>query len=374
MADRLPPDLPPEEHPPTSGVPAWFWKLWYILAGIVLPLACFSLSFAILGLPGWQSGNFEDFAVIFLRGQVAFVFYPLLLLAMVALTLLLRDFDRFSRSVWVRAGAYSGVLLSLMYAIAIFVFWAEVFPSYGMASAISLGFVGVPLGIRWFILWMERTDRHDVRWALAPSVLFPPLLFFSVVAVMNYRAVGALAILGPLSAGPFWALLAYSVMSVRVLKAGRSESGWKPKAAITAGWLAAFGAAWLEAFCRSVDAYLGLPSTPPKCYIATAAAQGHAGVVGSKRVRLTSGSEMAVNGQLRYLKLAEIALRALSPRLHRACRGLYDIFGPALAREIRSPIMADLAYLTLKPVEWVARAVLVCIVPDADALARRLYA
>ncbi len=81
-----------------------------------------------------------------------------------------------------------------------------------------------------------------------------------------------------------------------------------------------------------------------------------------------------MNGQLQYLKLAEIALRTLAPRLHRACRGVYDIFGPAFAREIKSPFMADLAYLTLKPVEWAARAALGAIVPDADALARRLYA
>ncbi|MHC4252017.1 MAG: DUF6688 family protein, partial [Planctomycetota bacterium] len=371
--DQRPPDLPPEDAPTTGGVPAWFWKLWYVLAGIILPLACFSLNFVIIGLPEWQSGQLEDFAMIFLGGQVAFVFYPLLLLAMVAMVFLVRDFDRFSRRAWVRTGVYSGIMLSLMYAVAIFVFWGEVFPSYGMASAISLGIIGVPLGVRWFILWMERTNRHDVRWALAPSVLFPPLLFFSVVAVVEYKAVVVFAILGTLSAGPFWALLAYSVMSVRLLKAGRGEGGWKPKAAMAAGWFAAYGAAWYEAFHRAVVVYCSLPTDPPKCYIAAAAARGHAGVVGSERVRLIGGGEMAVNHQLRWLKLAEIALRALAPRLHRACRGLYDIFGPELAREIRSPVTADLAYLALKPVEWAARAALGVVVPDADALARRLY-
>lgn len=373
MTDGLAPDLPPKEHPPGSGVPAWFWKLWYILAGIVLPLACFSVSFAILGLPGWQSEELQDFAVIFLRGQIAFVFYPFLLLAMIAMALLVRDFDRFSHRFWVRLAACSGVVLSLMYAITIFLFWAEILHSYGMASAISIGIIGVPLGVRWFILWMEKTDRHDVRWALAPSVLFPLLLLFSVVAVVELNAIPGIAILGTLSAGPFWACLAYSVMSVRLLKAGRSEGGWKPRAAMMTGWLVAFGAAWFEAFHKALDTYQSLPMAPPDCYIATAAARGHADVVGSARVRLASGGEMAVNAQIRRLKLAEIALRALAPRLHRACRGLYDIFGPALAREIGSPLAADLAYLTLKPVEWAARAALGVALPDADALARKLY-
>ena len=102
-----------------------------------------------------------------------------------------------------------------------------------------------------------------------------------------------------------------------------------------------------------------LPIKPPEeCYIATAAARDHAEFVGVERVLAIGSGQMAINAQLRHLKCGEIALQTIFPRTHRACRWIYDRIGPVLARALLRPVLADIAYLSLKPFEWLARAIL----------------
>jgi hypothetical protein len=115
------------------------------------------------------------------------------------------------------------------------------------------------------------------------------------------------------------------------------------------------------------------PQPPPDCYIATAAAQGHPRVVGSRLVRWADGKSMQVNGQLQVLKFAELALLAVKPHWHTALRKMYDVVGKSLARRIRNPFLADIAYLLLKPSEWLARWLLKMIVPEVDALTEKIY-
>jgi hypothetical protein len=82
---------------------------------------------------------------------------------------------------------------------------------------------------------------------------------------------------------------------------------------------------------------------------------------------------MQVNGQLQVLKFAELALLAVKPRWHASLRRMYDVVGKSLARRIHSPFLADIAYLLLKPFEWLARWLLKMIVPEVDALAKKIY-
>jgi hypothetical protein len=65
-----------------------------------------------------------------------------------------------------------------------------------------------------------------------------------------------------------------------------------------------------------------------------------------------------VNAQLRVLVCAEIALHVICPGLRRSWRRAYDRLGPPIARQLDGPILADLAYVSLKPVEYLARAFL----------------
>src|SRR5262249_24674408 len=100
--------------------------------------------------------------------------------------------------------------------------------------------------------------------------------------------------------------------------------------------------------------YSKLPLTAPQnCYVATAAARGHQSIVRSTRVMASDGSWFMVNDQLRRLKAAELIIEGLFPKLHRLMRSLYDQLGPPLARQmIGRPLLADAAYLLLKPAEW----------------------
>ena len=82
---------------------------------------------------------------------------------------------------------------------------------------------------------------------------------------------------------------------------------------------------------------------------------------------------MYVTRQLQNLKCAEIALMALTPQLHKQLRRIYDRFGPPLAARLNNPFLADLAYLMLKPVEWVTMLVIKVIVPEIVWYARRFY-
>ena len=114
------------------------------------------------------------------------------------------------------------------------------------------------------------------------------------------------------------------------------------------------------------ELYAELPPVPPNCYIATAVAQGHPKFVGSRTVQLADGQSMQVNRQLQIFKCAELALMAVTPQLHKVMRKMYDLIGKPLASKIQHPILADAAYLLLKPFEWMAKFVLRLIIGNAQ--------
>jgi hypothetical protein len=122
------------------------------------------------------------------------------------------------------------------------------------------------------------------------------------------------------------------------------------------------------------ELYTALPlQPPPDCYIATAAAQGHPQIVGSRVVRRANGDVLRVNKQLQILKCVELACMAVLPRVHKTFRTLYDTIGKPIAQKMRHPFLADVAYLLLKPCEWLARWGLKIIVPDIDSISQKMY-
>jgi len=52
---------------------------------------------------------------------------------------------------------------------------------------------------------------------------------------------------------------------------------------------------------------------------------------------------------------------------------IYDRIGPRLARRLRHPLAADLAFLSLKPAEWATRATLGLLLGDLDDHVARIY-
>ena len=85
------------------------------------------------------------------------------------------------------------------------------------------------------------------------------------------------------------------------------------------------------------------------------------------------GTPMLVNRHLRTLKCAELAAPALLPQAHRRCRWFYDMVGPVLARGLVHPLVADLAYTALLPIQWLALIILRPLVRDIDHHIDQLY-
>jgi hypothetical protein len=110
---------------------------------------------------------------------------------------------------------------------------------------------------------------------------------------------------------------------------------------------------WLLGIFWARRHYESLPESSG-CFIVTAASRGHEPLVGPF-VEVTHGGVIRrVNQQLRTLWQFEALWQSRAPRSHAGFRLFYDRIGPLVARRIRSPWLADLVYVGLKPLELIA--------------------
>lgn len=131
------------------------------------------------------------------------------------------------------------------------------------------------------------------------------------------------------------------------------ESNTSPWTLLKA-WLAGIPL-WSGAVYYSWRTFSQLPDEAPKgCFIVTAAARGHAQLVGPFVPHARHGLVRPVNRQLLIFWEFEQRWQARSPQSHRAFRAVYNVVGRRLARCLCSPWLADTAYLALKPAEWFA--------------------
>jgi hypothetical protein len=111
---------------------------------------------------------------------------------------------------------------------------------------------------------------------------------------------------------------------------------------------------WFGAVVWSRRTYEALPDQAPSCFVVTAATRGHRRFVGPFVEVTHRGHLVQANQQLMTLWRFEALWRARTPRSHARFRRAYNRAGPAIARSITSPWIADLAYLALKPAEFLA--------------------
>lgn len=347
--------------PPLLG--SFSQRLLYWIFIPVAPIVNFSFVSAML--PLWQTGKFSDYMLLMLSPEAAALTLPLLGYSVISYLMLISDEERQSESLVIRFGIYGGVLLSF---------------HYSLLTALSMDLSPVLFGFVFFIFlpllipklraWLQNEKVFRALIFAAFAIL---VLWGIVAAVFDYSTspVLLLVILVPMSA-PFWCFF-IALQTARWL--------WKyhePKLTHAHGfglftWLSAYGVALYYNITKMYELYATLPTQPPNCYIATAAANGHSAFVGSQEIRLENGISMRVNRQLQNLKCAELALMVIAPHLHKILRSVYDLFGKALARRIQNPLLADAAYISLKPFEWTAVAVLELIVPNWDDLASKIY-
>lgn len=139
-----------------------------------------------------------------------------------------------------------------------------------------------------------------------------------------------------------------------------------PVFGILIGVLALFGQQpddVIRAFTETSDWNLSTKVSPQNIfydehYLCTVAAGGHRKVVKPLRMGMRHGHPVIVNRQLCIANAFEQVLEERAPRFHRAVRSFYDKYGFPVAKCIRSPYIADLIYVLMKPLEWVFLTVL----------------
>lgn len=341
-----------------------------VVAGAVLPVICFT--WAVHGYPlgpEWQSGRIEDYAKLFMHGRVSWPFFPLLAVCITCMVMACRDPARNGARWWVRWGVYAGVPLATQYCVI-----AALTGSNGtMASLtwpVGMGVAAVAIGA--VVTWLANLAYHR----------FPPErvnFFLGAMLILTVMALPVgIMIVATAPALTFATYLAVSIALRRfatVDEAARRGPGLGGEVATGAIGLGAYAGAWAMAVREAIRMYQTLPPTPPaQCYVASAAAGGHAAFVGSRSIGI-DGVSVAVNDQLRRLKALEIALAVGWPAGHRAVRRVYDRIGPLMARVIRrNRWLSDAAYVSLKPFEWVGVWAVRRAVADFDRLAAGIYA
>jgi hypothetical protein len=353
---------------------SWSGRILYACVTIALPITSFFLAFDGLG-PDWQSGRFSDYTLIMLGGTVSRIFYPFLAYSMVSILLLLISPLHYSKYFIVRFGIYTGIILSLQYAILLSISSPSLVYEvvYFYYVPIAIGIV-LPLGINW--LYSKAKERFGIRktwFVIIGLILCFGLMLFIVRESLSVITLFSMVVI--LGTGPFWCLIIAILVSIRLLRdyelpqhhhiIGRSLG--------VLAWLFSFIIAWRIAISKTIEVYASLPEHPPNCYIATAAAKGHPRFVKSKPLVTGNGRTVWLNAQVKYFKCAELALMAMFPGGHKICRDLYDCVGTQLACVITHPILADMVYISLKPIEWGFKAMMRILVPDIDEIVHQVY-
>jgi len=341
---------------------AWWGRLLYGIYIIGLPIFSFWATNAIK--PTWQSGELSAYIVLFLLPEASLMFFLLLAYSIVCYLLLLSSPVRFSKSFEVRCGIYTGILLALQYSILILL--------YSLGSLMYVLLLVWTLPVVFLLLYRWIITRWTARKVYVVLLIFILPVALIIVWLARLYDLLFVVIAGVLMSGPFWSFLLAVRASIWLIKNYETRISL-PRGLQLTTWLAAYIVAWRLDILRMYDLYAALPPAPPNCYIATAAARGHPQVVHAWTVHRADGRTLRINSQLQLLKCAELALLAVSPSLHRLLRGNYDRIGKALAHYIQNPLLADIAYVVLKPWEWMAGFALRLIIPEIDSISKRMY-
>ena len=359
-----------EKGPASTPFPeSWWGKLVYGLFIVVMPILAFWST--ELFKPEWQTGEFSDYLILLLFPEASLLFFILLVYSIASYCLLLIDLVRYSQIHLIRLGIYTGVLLALQYSILSGLFFFKD-PNNSLNSLYLM------------VLWLSPTFIPKIyrflvkKWgakAVNVTLLTLMVVIFLISTIIARSPLFPLffVLAGLTVAAPFWCFLMTLRAAIWLLKKYELKLTFPRGLGLTT-WMAAYVAAWRFDILKMYELYAALPpEPPPDCYIATAAARGHPRLVGSWLVQCRNGETLQVNKQLQVLKCAELALMAVNPHLHKWLRELYDRLGMPLARKIRDPFMADLAYLLLIPWECMAGLLLKYIVPEIGSISKNMY-
>jgi hypothetical protein len=222
--------------------------------------------------------------------------------------------------------------------------WMASFQEGKLALAPAVAFA---MGASWL---RESWGLHDRPWLTAAHLvgaLTSGFCFlFGVLAVPLWSEMGPFLIVPAISTALF-AQRAHLLLRTAPL----------PLPGLAAS-LSGFLANLTAALVYSHQLYEALPEESHNCFVVTAASRGHRAVVGPLEPVERHGRPRLANRQLRTFWAFEDLWARRSPASHRAMRRLYGSVGPALARRMRHPLVADLVFVALKPLEWGAQRAL----------------
>jgi len=204
-------------------------------------------------------------------------------------------------------------------------------------------------------------SRRDLRLRRGTHLMV--LIILIVICAWSSYATAALGMLTnalvDLSMTALVPAVAAANYALVAIDLNRRGPGQPARTAVVAAWLSALAVTIAVKVPLAMRFYAALPPERPQgygdCFVVSAAALGHPRFVGSwydARLGRT------VNDQWRTLRAFEDRLAQRLPASHARLRRFYNRAGPAVAARIRSPLSADLMYLALKPVEWLARGCL----------------
>lgn len=138
---------------------------------------------------------------------------------------------------------------------------------------------------------------------------------------------------------PFCAAALATILSHRLAKSATKPISFRLLISLGLYSILAF----VEAVFKTIYEYNQLPTTPPHCFIVTAATTGHKNIIGK-------------NQQLFNFRRFEQRLINKHPYFHSKLRKTYNAVGPILAAKIRkNKFLADFTYFSLKPLELIIR-------------------
>ncbi len=343
-------------------------------SAVILPLICFTCSgmdFHWGSFEPWQSGSLRVYFGLLFTWPIQVCLYPLVLFSMAGAAAWSFDPNAAAKKFWVQLGILAGVPLSFF--LALFVFWGD---PLTMGIAFIIG--AFSFGVAWLICSLANVAKPVYVVATLLGLFL--LVWLAGIVYVATQDDGPLfpSVLAPLIfpaifGGAPMTFFAFVLLASNVIGRTKSFQFSIGKLLAATTYVAGILTTWKFAVDWILIEYAKLPVEDPNCFVSTAAATGHPKFVGSRIEKNSLEFDIRVNDQMRWLKAGELVIKKSIPKTHQAMRVIYNWLGPKLAHAVsRSKLLADFAFLALKPFELVVR-LLFWLIGVETGLVKRIY-
>lgn len=303
----------------------------------------------------WQSGKLHAYLGVFISHNILWIYTPFILFSIISALLFVYAPQRFGHRFIIHVGIYSGLFLSVFFTV------------IGVGSfANGITYIML-LGLGMFtliILILKLIDTYIGKKFTPHITTIITCIAYTAIVVTASILSQQTALIILLFIIPF-VTISVGIFIVKKLKRYTTNSSVKNK---TMSWILydiLFGATTYIAIQRMFFEYSKLPKNPPQCYIATAAAHGHAILTRSTyHYDSNNNNYYAMNDQVIVLKSAELILKTLSPTIHTWLRKHYNNYGQRLAKKIHNPFIADIIYISLIPITLFMKILVKYTIPN----------